>query len=38
MDLANAEHTMVERAEHRPTAFGAEIERKEAAGHGLTAA
>jgi hypothetical protein len=38
VDLANAEHTVVERAEHRPPAFGAEIEREEAGGHGLTAA
>jgi len=38
MDLANTEHTVIQRAEHRPPAFGAEIEREETGGHGPTAA
>ena len=37
VDLADAEHAAVQRAEHRPPAFGAEIEREELRGHDLTA-
>ena len=37
VDLADAEDAMVQRAEHRPAAFGAEIEREEPGGHNLTA-
>ena len=38
VDLADTEDATVQRAEHRPAAFGAEIERKKVGRHNLTAA
>ena len=36
VNLADAEDAPVQRAEHRPAAFGAEIEREEPGRHNLT--